>query len=492
MNTENGIADATVMNTETISTISIEEKHPDGTIKKFILTDEGWTLTEITKTLEDGTVQKLSVSDEEAKSKKTLKLFGSPTLIEPYGDGIALIRFAGLAGTKNMSSDVKEERFSRIENLSDSDHGKTVTAELECTYDEERKKHTFKQELSMTKESAGGHYLKKGEIRSKYIIETDEIEARLGSNEDVDKVFTAILLEANENGFFQKDHNGGILTFPLKDFVSLGAYSRPADAKEAFLKSMHILRSYQIRGYYIDEYHKDAPRVESMINGFDYKAGDCSFPDMFPDYGLKFREECVYVEFNKAINWQFVAPRFIYCPKYLLALNKLARAVLRVIFKKARDGRKKLTEKGHVDISTEQLQKNLVLPNLKGCERPSQLIRDPIKKAVDEIRMEEEKIGKGDLRLEWRVNRGSFYEETETDSTYNYENLDDNAHLIEKPMSVAEWLSNAYLRAYISGDYAEPIIKLQGKIDKKIADNTKKAEKRRQAKAKNEAAASKT
>lgn len=251
-------------------------------------------------------------------------------------------------------------------------------------------------------------------------LELPDIDKFSAINKTAKKIFTLVLIKANE----QAIHGGALtkdsISFPLQELVDLGMYKNMDTARKGFRDGVSALSDIKIGG--------------TMNIG---KRNQKDVIGMHPfRYGEIERGQCyVYLEPN--YNWASITQYFTVIPRYYFALSNRASDLLYYICYLARQNMDKLSEHGYFTISMKAIQHKLQLPNENGCKEPAKLIRQPIEESVKEIVIKQK------------------------------ETLEENGIAMElvydKRLSITDFLQSGYLKVTLSGSLVQHFLTINQK-----------------------------
>jgi hypothetical protein len=264
-------------------------------------------------------------------------------------------------------------------------------------------------------------------------IELADIEKLTGSNKPAKKLFVLSLIKANEQAIHDGLLTQDYVSFPLKELVDIGFYSRLNSARAGFNAGADILTSFKAKGRQ-QKSKKSKNSIESLevlFTGAKIKNGQC------------------YIYFNPRISWGFFAQYFTIIPRYYFKLPSRASDLLYYIFFLARQHTQEIEEKGYFTIGFRAIQHKLQLPSEKGLNNPQRDIKDKIEEAITQI-------------------------EDEHNNTYGnigFKLLPD----YDEGATIGEYLDNGYLKVSLEGEFAKMFIQISLYTKKQI----KQAEQRK-------------
>lgn len=261
-------------------------------------------------------------------------------------------------------------------------------------------------------------------------LEISDIEKLIGSNKPAKKLLVLSLIKLNEQAYSDGALRRNYIQFPLKEMVDIGFYSTPQAARIGFASAMDSLTDIKVKG----ELHKGNKKTEEqyvlemLFTGGRIKNGVCT------------------VFINERINWAFIAAFYTILPKYYFKLSNRASDLLYYIFYLARQNVKKIEQQGYFTISMRAIQNRLGLPDKTKTKNPQRDIIDAIEGAISDI----EEASKD---LEFLI-----------------------TPVYDKNASIADYLSNGYIKISLSGHYALDFINLSKETEKKLKDSRKRQE----------------
>lgn len=224
--------------------------------------------------------------------------------------------------------------------------------------------------------------------------------------------FVVLLLsKINERAMTAKSDGAitDVIYMTYNEIAETMGYSNPDHARRAIKNVKDPLTSIKIQGTFKVYKKGSAPRV----------TGD-RLTVLFDDIDTGKRGG-VYIGINPRINWRNVLQYFTIMPNYYYSLSRNAAIILEEIFYQARQN---MTRNGVLRIRLDRFQTLLGLPAAYNNPKPSETIRTPIEKALNEIMTAHQKEFPADTM---------------------------GLEVIAPDGSVADWLSKGYTEIKLAG-----------------------------------------
>lgn len=248
------------------------------------------------------------------------------------------------------------------------------------------------------------------------------------------KMFIYTLKKLNDQAFSGGEFKQNYAVFTLQELIDIGYYSTEQSARKGFKNAMEVLTSIKVSG----ELHKGKKNVISSEQ----------LTVLYTGYELLGNGTYAFYV-NERINWAMVCAFYTSLPRFYFELSARASTLLYFIAVQARRGTKTIAERRYLTISMRAVQERLNLPDEKGCNKPDRDIKQPVKDAIAEINQHAASNGIG-LLLEL---------------------------IGSTSRAISDFLENAYIKATLSGEYAESFTTIASSQQKQIET----AEKRREA-----------
>lgn len=266
-----------------------------------------------------------------------------------------------------------------------------------------------------------------------------DITKLCGTNKSAKRLFLLILQKANEQALHDGHLTRDSITFPLKELVDLGIYSRPQSARTGFNDGMDILTSLKVKGSITKHTKKGEKHVVDTM------------AVLFTTSRIKNGQCTVFLNYN--LDWGFVVQYFTCIPRYYYSLPNTAADLLYYIFYMARQGQnmKKIAETGSFTISYQAIHTKLALPDPSACPNPQRDIKDRIAKAIEDIEEAHWSTCKNkDLQL---------------------------LPICDEEASARQFINSGKLKVTLKNDFAENFIKISDSKQKKIEAIQKRKDK---------------
>ena len=258
---------------------------------------------------------------------------------------------------------------------------------------------------------------------SKITLSIDNIGLLKTNNKGLKKCFAFVLIQCNDQ------HYASEIGFSLQELIDNGMYSSIRSARRGITENIKKIMSMTFEG--------NSKKGRKIIQ---QDAGKLI-------YHMSIKNNYVTLYLNEKINVEFIAQYFTLLPKFAFALNNNAFSLLEYIFFLARQNTRSIKEKGYFNISLRAVRDYMNLPNEADTPNHSQLIRNPIETAIEQI--------------EDANNNSSF--------TITPVYKDD-------AKNIKEWL-DGYLKVGLADDFAEMFIKIANDTEKSVEASRKRKEK---------------
>lgn len=282
-------------------------------------------------------------------------------------------------------------------------------------------------------ENDKGRQLVMENSKAKITLEIRDIDKLTGSNKPAKKLFVLALIKAGTQA-----HGGTLardgITFPLQELVDIGFYSSTRSARQGFNDGADVLTSLKVKGQVKKTSKKESTvdALEVLFTGARIEHGQCT------------------LFFNPRIDWGFIAPYYTILPSYYFKLPNKASDLLLYIFYLARQNTQHIEERGYFTISFKAIQQRLQLPNEKQTKNPQRDIKEVIEEAITQIE-DEHKLKYDNMEMSLLP-------------VYNEEG------------TIAEYLTNGYLKVSLSGGFSETFIKISKDTKARIEQSNKRRE----------------
>lgn len=246
-----------------------------------------------------------------------------------------------------------------------------------------------------------------------------------GQGKGVKKCFAFLLAQCNKQNF------PPVIRFSLEELVKRGMYSSTDHARRGLKKALDVIKKIEISG----ELTKGKRNISQA-----------AFSYLFPAYTIDNNYAEIFLSPN--LNIEFIAPYFAAFPTFAYKLKSgNAFDLAYNIFMLIRQRTTEVKEKGSFVLKYRTLQEWLHLPissdDIDGAKfKPTQYVKEPIKKAIEEIRNTAKETGATDIDIiphDPKVSKG-----------------------------LAEWLDTGYIEIVVKGDLREMMSDLVNKREEKI------------------------
>ena len=257
------------------------------------------------------------------------------------------------------------------------------------------------------------------------IIELNDLEKAIGYNKGVKKVFVYILYKLSKQQITENLFEDKSLEFSLRELVEIGLYKNIDTARVGFNNAVETLTSLKVKGLIKDKIEQkeitNGNLIEVLFTGANVINGNC----------------VIYL--NQRINWPvFALLYFAPLPKTYFSLGTKPSDLMYYIFTQARIRKNEIAKKGSFTIKLRTIQQELGLISEKNTKSPTDKIKNPILKAIEEVNKAE--------------NNPDFY------ITVDY----------DKNGTIKDFLDNGFITVYLKGDYSKHIIQIAENQGKKI------------------------
>lgn len=248
------------------------------------------------------------------------------------------------------------------------------------------------------------------------------------------KMFIYTLKKLNDQAFSGGEFKQNYAVFTLQELIDIGYYSTEQSARKGFKNAMEVLTSIKVSG----ELHKGKKNVLSSEH----------LTVLYTGYELLGNGTYAFYV-NERVNWAMVCAFYTSLPRFYFELSARASTLLYFIAVQARREAKTIAERHYLTISMRAVQERLNLPDEKGNTDPQRTIKKPVIDAIAEINQHAASKGIGlSLELIGSTSR-----------------------------AISDFMENAYIKATLSGEYAESFTTIASSQQKQIET----AEKRREA-----------
>lgn len=248
------------------------------------------------------------------------------------------------------------------------------------------------------------------------------------------KMFIYTLKKLNDQAFSGGEFKQNYAVFTLQELIDIGYYSTEQSARKGFKNAMEVLTSIKVSG----ELHKGKKNVLSSEH----------LTVLYTGYELLGNGTYAFYV-NERVNWAMVCAFYTSLPRFYFELSARASTLLYFIAVQARRETKTIAERHYLTISMRAVQERLNLPDEKGNTDPQRTIKKPVIDAIAEINQHAASKGIGlSLELIGSTSR-----------------------------TISDFMENAYIKATLSGEYAESFTTIASSQQKQIET----AEKRREA-----------
>ena len=314
----------------------------------------------------------------------------------------------------------------------------TLTAGLDVEDLPQRKReytHNYQYAFS-THKSKGKQSITIRETTSNSVttITIGDIGILVGNNKSLRQFFTYILIGVYQQSYSMGQMRRNYVEFTLEDLVHNNMYKSIESARLGFNNNWKALKTISIGESSI----KISKKKQIISDDEDV---------LFISKRLKNNVCKIYI--NPNINWDILTHFFALIPAYSVSLSNRASILILHIFTTLRKNTDKIKKNGYYDFSCKSLQSVLWLPSAEGCANPGRDIRKPIEDSIAEIEGKQaELLNSGDIRLEL---------------------MNDTSR------SIKAFLSNAFLRVYVSGTLYELLAGIAASESLKVAQPKKVA-----------------
>lgn len=260
-------------------------------------------------------------------------------------------------------------------------------------------------------------------------VEIADITAFTGKRSTAIKLKDFALVKANEQILSKGSLVGDSIKFPLQELVDIGIYKNIRSARAGFKNGAGALEGIKVKA----THNKDKDYARAVLfTGDSVENSQCT------------------LIFNSNINWKTFIQGFTIMPYYYFELSNRAGTLLREILYLARQNGESLNDKGYFTVSMRKVHQTLNLPIERGNKNPNRDIKEPIKKAISEIKeTHRDALGNDDLEI---------------------------IPVYEDSWNIKQFLDDGYLKITLKGEFEEQFkaigskktrLKEQKKIDEK-------------------------
>lgn len=242
-------------------------------------------------------------------------------------------------------------------------------------------------------------------------------EKAIGYNKGVKKVFVYILYKLSKQQITENLFEDKSLEFSLRELVEIGLYKNIDTARVGFNNAVETLTSLKVKGLIKDKIEQkkitEGNLTEVLFTGANVINGNC----------------VIYL--NQRINWPvFALLYFAPLPKTYFSLGTKPSDLMYYIFTQARIRKNEIAKKGSFTIKLRTIQQELGLISEKNTKSPTDKIKNPILKAVEDVNK--------------AIDNPDFY------ITVDY----------DKNGTIKDFLDNGYITVYMKGEFSKHLIEI--------------------------------
>lgn len=258
---------------------------------------------------------------------------------------------------------------------------------------------------------------------SKLTLSIDNIKLLKTNNKGLKKCFAFVMVQCNNQ------HYAHEISFPLQALIDNGMYSSIRSARRGIADNIKKIMAMTFEG--------TSKKGKAIIKQDAAKL----------IYHMTIEKNYVTLYFNEKINVDFIAQYFTLIPTFAFALSNNAFSLVEYIFFLARQNTRSIKEKGYFNISLRAVRDYMNLPNEANTPNHSQLIRNPIEAAIEQI------------------------EEANNNSSFTITPI-----YKEDARNIKGWL-DGYLQIGLNEEFAETFIKIATDTEKSVETSKKRKEK---------------
>jgi hypothetical protein len=280
------------------------------------------------------------------------------------------------------------------------------------------------------------------EGKHEYKIFIPAVDETATSARSAEKIRELIFLEINKHISYGKLHSDTVV-FPVSRIIEEGIYKDGKSAINALEAVVNSLITTRLNGKTIRKKGKGKETISSL------GAYELEIRTLVKSCDI--RDGLCYLEIEDKIHWEEVFRFFTVLPDYYFRIKPGAARMLLCISLRARQNMKAIKADQSFTISARTVFDAMCLPLPESTTNNTVQIKNALYRAIEDIeKAHAETYGNGEIEI-------------------NIEKAPENC-------TIKEFLSQAFLRVHIGGDYAKYFCELQEQAEKDIATAIKNKE----------------